>query len=747
MAGLIVKIKGDVSHLKKSLGEAKSSTSSFFNEQGRLSLAAVGGYTAAAGVAATLGKAAIQIGLDFDTARSNIARATGETGKDLEKVYTAFKETFGNVPDDMNTVADVIGDAATRFAGASQKALEEVSQTALAFARVTGGNATIAIQSLGQAAHAMGLNVTQAKDAMDVWTGVAQQTGISGNELATTLAKNATLFETLGVDAAEAAIMIGQFHAAGLKSSVVGTVLSNVASYAAAAGITMEQALREVQRELINAKTDTEAVEIATGIFGETIGPKLALQIRETNIVLTELSASVEGYRVNTIEAANATISINEELDKNYNQIKSDLTPVWGFLIGSLAWYVNEGRKTVDMTKSIGTWIWTLGGLLGDTEDDLDDLTDAGTGFVADWGTALHEWNKTNVQRFGTDWTGALHAWTTNFAKAGAAVREEIQHVADSTTALAQHQQYLFSTSAKAKEYQHLILEDSTADLVGFTPLPPLLSGYTPPDRQEIAPHIQDLVLQTLAVDTSTGNTIVTGGTGGTGTTTTGDKELTPEELAAIEAAKAAAAAEAARRHQEAIERLLDANDNLSESYSDQIDALAKKIELDELAEELDLEDPTGMRAAGIKARKDLLDYLETSQSSLDDAAKDWADLTAEELESGLADLESYQTEFDIFRDQIKDLRDEERHAAGLQRLRDSVLEPEPPKTDPPPTDPPIVTTGSGTTTSGDLKIILEADGRSLQNWQVNREDLDGTHRVLRARAGQVVTRPVGACG
>ena len=102
-SGLIVKIKGDVSHLKKSLGEAKSSTSSFFGGQGKLSLAAAGGYTAAAAAAVQLGQAAFQMGVDFDNAQTTIARATGATGDNLTAVYDTFKQTLGNVPDDMNT--------------------------------------------------------------------------------------------------------------------------------------------------------------------------------------------------------------------------------------------------------------------------------------------------------------------------------------------------------------------------------------------------------------------------------------------------------------------------------------------------------------------------------------------------------------------------------------------------------------------------------------------------------------------
>ena len=149
----------------------------------------------------------------------------GAVGEDLGALYQTFKGTMAQVPDDMDTVATVIGEAATRFADSTQSSLRDVSQTALDFARVTGGDATTAIQSLGQAAHVFGLNADQAVEAMNVWTGVAQKTGISGNELATILAKNATLFDNVGIDASEAAVLIGQFHAAGIKSNVVPTTL------------------------------------------------------------------------------------------------------------------------------------------------------------------------------------------------------------------------------------------------------------------------------------------------------------------------------------------------------------------------------------------------------------------------------------------------------------------------------------------------------------------------------------------
>lgn len=34
--------------------------------------------------------------------------------------------------------------------------------------------------------------------------------------------------------------------------------------------------------------------------------------------------------------------------------------------------------------------------------------------------------------------------------------------------------------------------------------------------------------------------------------------------------------------------------------------------------------------------------------------------------------------------------------------------------------------------TDSDIKIILEADGKALQEWRFVREDLDETHRVLK---------------
>ena len=760
--GIIVKIKGDVSQLKQSLAQAKTETKSFFESQKGFSALSVAGYASATTAAVGLGGAIFSLASEFSTAKSTIARATGATGDELETLYGTFKDTLANVPDDMATVAAVVGDAATRFADASQEALRDVSHTALDFARIAGGDPLIVIQSLGQAANAMGLNAKEASDALDVWTGVAIETGISGNDLATTLAKNATLFDTLGVDAEEAAVLIGEFHRVGVKTREVGTVLANLATKAAESGTTMEGALRRVQQELQNAKTDTDAVEIAVGYFGETSGPTLAIQLRESKIAVDDLAAAVLALGVNTTEVADETADMTSKWSEVWNRTKTEWEPSVDLLSSTLLWLYN---RMGDLNNRI----------YNETEPAIDSLADtsaeSATMHVENWNNALDTWSDNTSIAAGTvvgelrhvsdnasevavafvdNWNNALEVWKDNTAIGGAAVREELQHVADTTTAVVGHQLKLFQQRDKYKERQSLILEDSSEGLVGFTEDPFILARYTAPERQEIAPHIKDLVLQTLAIDTTTGTTVITGGTGGTGTTTTtDDEEETEEERKEREAREAAAAAAAAERHQQAIERLLDANDDLSERYAEQIDALAKKIELDELAEELDLEDPTGMRAAGIEARKDLLDYLETSVSSLDDAAKDWADLTAEELESGIADLESYRTEFDIFRDQLRDLVNEERHAAGLQRLRDSVPEEEDDDDDDDDTTTTTttVTTGSGTTTSGDVKIILEAAGRSLQEWQVAREDLDGTHRVLRAREGQVMTRPVGACG
>ena len=261
---IVVKVKGDIKQLQQSYTQASTAGKSFFSTSGAAALGAAGGYTAAAGAVIGLGKAYAGMLTNFDEAKSSLARATGATGDALESVYDTFKETLKQVPDEMDQVAAVVGDAATRFADASEGALKRVSQTALDFARISGADATTVMQGLGQAANAMGVEAFKAAGALDGWTYVAQQSGISGNELATTIAKNATLLDTMGVSLDGAAVLLGQFHTIGIKSREVGTVLTTIAEKASSMGLTMDEALGMAQQAIQEADTEADAMRIAS---------------------------------------------------------------------------------------------------------------------------------------------------------------------------------------------------------------------------------------------------------------------------------------------------------------------------------------------------------------------------------------------------------------------------------------------------------------------------------------------------
>lgn len=145
---------------------------------------------------------------------------------------------------------------------------------------------------------------------MGLLTSKAQETGISVDKLESYVLDNNSAFKEMGLSLPQAINLMAQFDANGVDSTTALAGLKKALQNATAEGKSMDVALEETIGSIKNAKTDTEALQIATELFGKKGAAEMATAIRENRIDLTSLSSSMSEYGTTVEDTYNGTATI-----------------------------------------------------------------------------------------------------------------------------------------------------------------------------------------------------------------------------------------------------------------------------------------------------------------------------------------------------------------------------------------------------------------------------------------------------
>lgn len=244
---------------------------------------------------AAVGAASIAAFNEVDSGLDTIIQKTGASGETMEQFQGIFENLATTIPTDFETVGAAIGEVNTRF-GVTGEELETLSGQFIKFAELNGTDVSSSVDSVQSAMAAFGLEASHAGEVLDIFNTVGQQSGISQDTLASTLANNSVLFNQMGWDINTASGFLSQLELNGVDSGAAMAGLKKALQEATAEGKTMPEALAELQTKLQGANSDTEAMSYAMELFGNKAGPALAMAIQEGRLSLDEASLAVEGY-------------------------------------------------------------------------------------------------------------------------------------------------------------------------------------------------------------------------------------------------------------------------------------------------------------------------------------------------------------------------------------------------------------------------------------------------------------------
>ena len=259
-----------------------------------------------AGIAG-IGAASIKAFTELDEGYDTIVTKTGATGEALEGLTQSADNVFGTMPEDMSTVGEAIGEVNTRFHTTGTE-LEKTSKQFIQFATINGTNVTQSVDQVDKIMKAWNVDASQTGNLLGLLTAKAQETGISVDTLEGYVLDNNAQFKEMGLSLPQAINLMAQFDANGVDSTQAMAGLKKALQNATSEGKSMDEALSDTIGSIKNAKTETEAMQIATELFGKKGAAEMTKAIRENRIDLTSLSSSMEEYGSTVEDTYNGTL-------------------------------------------------------------------------------------------------------------------------------------------------------------------------------------------------------------------------------------------------------------------------------------------------------------------------------------------------------------------------------------------------------------------------------------------------------
>ena len=292
---------------------------------------AMKGVTAAAGGLTLAAAGAAKLGQEYQEATNTIAAGTGATGEQLEGLTQSFKDVWATVPQDAAAVSSAIADINTEM-GLEGAALEDVTKAFLDVSRAMGEEAGPMIKSVADSMIAFGVPAEDTRAQLDKLTAVSQAVGVPMSALASTIVKFGPQLQTMGLSLDEATALVGNMEAAGLSASKMMPGLNTAVQKLADEGVTdISAGLMDMISNIENAETDTEALAIATDMFGAGAGVRFKDAIDKGVFSLDDMLLAMGDSEGKVAELGAATLTMSDKFDIMKNKVKASLTPVGEF--------------------------------------------------------------------------------------------------------------------------------------------------------------------------------------------------------------------------------------------------------------------------------------------------------------------------------------------------------------------------------------------------------------------------------
>lgn len=295
---------------------------------------------------AAMGAASVAAFKEVDDGLDIIVTKTGASGKQMEAFQTIFDNIYGRLPATAEEVGTAVGEVNTRFA-LTGKALEEVSEQFIKFAKINKTDLNGAIDDVDTIMTKFGVDAAEVGNVLGYITSVAQTTGISVSAITGALKSNGSSLIEMGLSLDQAITLLAQFEANGVDASAAIMGLRKAVQEAAKEGVSAGDTVRATVEAIKNAKTESEALQIAMELFGTRGAAEMTSAIRSGRVSVEELSATMSEYGEVVSETFENTLDLPDQAAVAMNKLKIAGREVANSLFTTMAPAVTSLLETI----------------------------------------------------------------------------------------------------------------------------------------------------------------------------------------------------------------------------------------------------------------------------------------------------------------------------------------------------------------------------------------------------------------
>lgn len=308
---------------------------------------------------------------EVDEALDTIITKTGATGDVADSLATSFENVGSNTHLELQTVGEAIGEVNTQF-GFMDKKLEDSTNYILQFAEINGTDVSQSAIYARKAIEAYDLSYDDLNKVLDVTTKTSQNTGQAVDSLFDSAIKGAPQIKQLGLSFGEGVTLMGQFEQAGIDGNAALSSLSKATVTYAKDGKSLSEGLGELQDKIMNASSETDAINAAAEVFGTKGGPRMADAIRRGTLNLEDLAKIADESQGAVGETFEATLDPIDKSNQAMNNAKLALADVGESVQISLLPFFEMAIDTLksfkgwwdSLDQGTKNWIITIAGII-----------------------------------------------------------------------------------------------------------------------------------------------------------------------------------------------------------------------------------------------------------------------------------------------------------------------------------------------------------------------------------------------
>lgn len=297
-----------------------------------------------------VGAAAIAAFNEVDSGLDTIITKTGASGEALDSMQKSMEDVATSIPTSFEEAGTAVGEVNTRF-GIMGEDLTELSAQFLKFAQLNGTDVNASIDKVQSSMAAFGIETKDAGMVLDILNKAGQDTGASLDTLSSTLTSNSTVLQEMGFNFNQSAGFVANLSKNGIDASAVMAGLKKALQNATKEGKPLDQALAELQTSLTSATDSTEAMQLATELFGAKAGPQLAAALQEGRISLDASANSITGWGNSVSTTFEATLDAPDQLKTTLNELKIVGADLGGTMLEMLVPALQSLSETVKSAR------------------------------------------------------------------------------------------------------------------------------------------------------------------------------------------------------------------------------------------------------------------------------------------------------------------------------------------------------------------------------------------------------------